>query len=150
MATRPKKKIGKQVIKIYHCKTAPLSGHRFADIIPQSRRIFRTLQKQTKRRPYVRSSYFHKDKIFFDFFWEHMKNKSIIDRTRRLKYLPCALELLRNSRHDPITFIDVGQPNIIKHEFAGMTKNGPRFTVIVQENRKTDKKQLLSLYPLRS
>lgn len=147
MAKRKPRKQGGKEIKAYRCKTASLTGHRFVDIMPQARRVFRTLQKQTKRRPYVRSPYFYKDKIFFDFFWQHMQQKSVIDRARRLKYLPCTLELMRNSRHDPVSFIDVNQPGIIKHEFLGTAPNGVRFAVIVQEDRKTDKKQLLSLYP---
>lgn len=112
--------------------------------------MWRTLQKRTKRRPYVRSIYFHKDKIFFDFFWQHLQQKSVVDRARRLKYLPCALEVLRRSRYDPVTFIDIRQPGIIKHEFVGVAPDEVRFSVIVQQDRGTDKKQLLSLYPSHS
>ncbi len=148
MVKRRKKKQAKPEIKAYRCKTAPLSGHRFVDIMPQARRVFRTLQKQTKRRPYVRSEYFHKDKIFFDFFWQHMQQKLPSDRARRLIYFPCALEVLRNSRHDPETYIDIRSPGIIKHRFVGITPGGQRFGVVIHEDRKTNKKQLLTIYAL--
>lgn len=134
-------------ITTYRCKAAPLRGHRFVDIMPQVRKEFRTLQKRTKRRPHVRSDYFKKNKIFFDYFWQHMQRKSVVDRARRLKYFPCALEVLRKSRHNPTTFVDINQPDIIKHEFVAIAPDGVRFSVIIQEDRKTDKKQLLSLYP---
>lgn len=141
------KKRKKVKVRAYQCKAKPFSGHRFVDIIPQARKLLRTLQKQTKRRVYIRAVYFHKDKIFFDFFWQHMQTKSAVDRARRLKYLPCALELLRNSRCDPISFMDEYQSGIIKHEFKGNSPDGMNFSVIVQEDRKTNKKQLLTLYP---
>lgn len=141
------KKRKKPNIRAYQCKAKPISGRRFVDVIPQARKLLRTVQKKTKRRAYIRSAYFHKDKIFFDFFWQHMLAKSAVDRARRLKYLPCALELLRSSRCDPLSFIDEYQPGIIKHEFKGRSPDGMNFSVIVQEDRKTNKKQLLTLYP---
>jgi hypothetical protein len=118
--------------------------------MPQARKAFRALQKQTKRRPHIRSAYFKKDKLFFDFFWQHMQSKSVPDRARRLKYVPCALEILRQSRHDPITYVDKYQPGIIKHEFIGKATDGIIFSVIIQQDRKTGKKQLLSIYPKQS
>lgn len=150
MAGKRRKRTNEQDIRPYHCKTKPLVGHRFVEIMPRARGVFRALQKQTKRRPYVRSTYFHRDKIFFDFFWQHLQQKSVVDRARRLKYLPCALEVLRKSRHDPVTFVDIRRPGIIKHEFVGVAPDGMRFSVVVQQDRGTDKKQLLSLYPSRS
>ena len=135
-------------IRLYQCATRPLAGHRFIAIIPEVRRIFRTIQKRTKRKPYVRSAYFGKNKIFFDFFWQHMQEKLPSDRARRLIYFPCAIELLRNSRYDPETFIDSRYPNVIKHRFKGVTPDGKQFGVVVHEDRKTDKKQLLTMYAL--
>lgn len=135
-------------LQSYRCKTAVLKGSRFLDIMPQARQIFRTLQKQTKRRPHVRSAYFNKDKIFFDYFWQHLQRKLPSDRGRRLLYFPCALEVLHKSRHDPLTFVDSRYPNIIKHRFDGLTKNGQHFAVVIHQDRKTGKKQLLSIYPV--
>lgn len=137
----------KTSLRAYQCKTKPLPGHRFTDIIPQARRLFRSLQKQTKRRPYIRSAYFNKDKIFFDFFWQHMQQKAVIDRARRLRYFPCALELLRSTRHDPITFMDPTQPNKFVHRFLGEASGNQKFWALIKEDRKSNKKQLLSLFP---
>lgn len=135
------------VPRLFSCKTQPLKGHRFVEIMPQARQAFRALQRKTKRRPHVRSAYFNKDKIFFDFFWHHMQRKSVVDRARRLKYFPCALEVLRQSRQDPGTFVDKYQPNVIKHEFQGKAPDGMTFSIIVQQDRKKGEKQLLSIYP---
>lgn len=136
-------------IVAYRCKTAPLRGHRFVDVMPKARQEFRTLQKRTKRRPYVRSTYFKKDKIFFDYFWQHMQQKLPSDRARRLRYFSCALELLRKSHNDPITFMDPTQPGMFIHRFLGVAPDGQRFWVIVKESRRTNKKQLLSLFPYK-
>src|SRR5438552_1782982 len=87
--------------KAYRCQVAPFTDNRYADIMPQARSLFRALQKRTKRRPYIRSAYFKKDKIFFDYLWTHLNQKSLPDRARRLRFLPCALELLQKSRHAP-------------------------------------------------
>lgn len=133
--------------KAYRCRANPIGRSRFVGIIPQARAMFRTLQKQTKRRPYVRSTYFSKDKVFFDFFWQHMEQKLPSDRARRLKYFPCALELMRKARNDPVTYIDPTQPNGILHRFLGKTSDGRLFWVLVREDRRTDKKQLLTIFP---
>lgn len=134
----------------FRCTVLLLPGHRFAEIMPQARTFFRAIQKRTKRRAYVRSAYFQKEKIFFDYFWEHLQRKSLPDRARRLRYLPCALELIRQTRHDPITFIDPRQPQLIKHRFLGITPSDGHFSVIILQDRKSGKKQLLSCYPDRS
>jgi hypothetical protein len=117
--------------------------------MPQTRALFRTLQKRRKRRPYVRSAYFKKDKVFFDFFWVHLQTKALSDRARRLRYLPCALELLQESRQEPTTFVDAGEPETIRHQFTGTAGDGSPFAVIIKQERSSGKKYLLSLFPLR-
>lgn len=149
MGSKRKTKRQQALSKVYQCKTQPLIGNRFVGILPQARSVFRVLQKQTKRRPYIRSLYFQKEKVFFDFFWHHLEQKSIVDRVRRLKYLPCALELLRKSRLNPQIFIDSNQKQIIKYRFIGMASESTYFAVIIQENLKKRNKQLISIYPLK-
>ncbi len=132
----------------YHCQSLPLGGHRYADIMPQARALFRALQKKTKRRPYIRSAYFKKDKVFFEYLWTHLNQKSLPDRARRLRYLPCALEVLQKSRQDPITFVDSQDPDTIRHQFSGVAGDGSRFAVIVKQERASGRKHLLSLFPI--
>lgn len=134
--------------KIFRCTSLPLSGHRYGDIMPQARRLFREIQKKTKRRPYIRSAYFRKDKIFFDYFWVHMNQKSAIDRARRLRYLPCALELMKESRNAPKTFVKITEPGIIHDQFIGIAGDGSAFSVVIKQERATGKKYLLSIFPL--
>ena len=132
---------------IYLCQVAPFSGRKYAEIMPQARRMFRAIQKMTKRRPYLRCAYFKKDKIFFEYFWTHLNQKLTHDRARRLKYFPCALELLHVSKHPPVTFVNADLPGVIHHRFIGITRDHTRFAVIVRQDRSSGKKYLLSLFP---
>ena len=131
----------------YLCHSHPLMGHKYADIMPQIRQIFRALQRKTKRRPYVRSAFFRKDKIFFDYFWIHINQKLKHDRTRRLRYFVCALELLNMSKIPPKTFVNAEVPGVIYHEFIGLARDKTRFSVIVKQDRSSGNKYLLSLFP---
>jgi hypothetical protein len=97
---------------MYQCRCKPFAGHRYAEIMPQARKLFRTIQRRTKRRPYVRAAYFKKDKVFFDYFWIHLNQKSVHDRARRLKYFPCALELIAKSTVEPLTFIEINPTRV--------------------------------------
>ncbi len=116
--------------------------------MPQARKLFRSIQKQTKRKPYVRSAYFRKDKIFFDYFWTHLNKKTFPDRARRLKLLPPAIDLMRTSMQSPKTYVDVQDPKAIRHQFFGMTRERSLFCVIIQHNHSSGKKNLLSIFPL--
>lgn len=115
--------------------------------MPQARQVFKALQKQTKRRPHVRSAYFNKDKIFFDYFWAHLQQKPPSERVRRLKYFPCALELLRHTRHDPLTFEEPERPSLILHRFAGKSPDGTLFYVQIKQEKRSGKRQCISVFP---
>lgn len=147
MIKRQTKRSRKEIAGIYRCTTKPLVGHRYTEIMSQARRIFRRIQKQTKRRPYIRSAYFMKDKIFFDYFWMHLNEKQWPDRMRRLKYFPCALELLRSSTIAPITSFKTQTPGFLYHEFTGNCGEF-RFTVVIKQDRSSGKKYLLSIFPI--
>ncbi|MFH1670916.1 MAG: hypothetical protein ABIA92_05035 [Patescibacteria group bacterium] len=133
----------------YKCSKDPLRGTQLKVILPQARKIFRSLEKRTKRKPYIRSRYFNKDKIFFDYFWSDLKKKIPSERARRLKLLPCALEVLRYSRHEPLTIDDMQDSHLLRHRFAGRTQNGLLFYVQVKQNKRTGTKQFLSVFPSR-
>jgi len=64
--------------------------------------IFDEIKKQTKRRPYIRSVYFKKEKIFLDYFREHLFQKSPKERMERLKYFKAAFEMIKDSKIGPI------------------------------------------------
>lgn len=144
-----KHRLHTESLHAYHCKERPLSSHRYADLLAEARMIFRSLEKRTKRRPYVRSTFFHKDKIFFDYFWKHLQQKIPAERARRLRFLPCALELLRHSVQHPLTIKPESDSHVLLHRFAGQTRSGEYFYVQIKHDLRSGKKQLLSIFPAR-
>lgn len=107
----------------YQTKIKKLSGTSYGEMIKHAYFLFNQIKKRTKRRPYIKSPYFNKQKIFFDYFWEHLHQKSFKERVRRLKYFPCALDLLKNSRVEPVSFENPNNRSEILHRFIGMSKD---------------------------
>lgn len=106
----------------------------------------RLIVSHTKRMPYVRSKYFHGEKIFLRLFWKHLFEKHEKDRVRRLKYFNCALDLLRNSTYNPETRENFKQKNELLHRFRG-TVGTDNFIVQVKENKRSKRKDFISVYP---
>ena len=123
-------------MKVYQTKVSPLPGSEYREVHSKALAIYRQIKKKTKRRPYVRSAYFRKDKIFLDYFWQHIWQKNWRDRVRRLKYYPCALDLLKNSRMEPISKQNPNKSGEILHRFAGVTRNKELFFIQVKEDKK--------------
>jgi len=76
-----------------------------------------------------------------------MEDKSWRDRVRRLRFYPCALDLIRNSHVTPVT---VKNPNRFRRNctrFSGVTKSGEIFVVQNKRRRKQDEKYFISIYP---
>ena len=131
----------------YQTKTKKLPGTSYGEVREYALEVFQTIKKKTKRRPYVRSAYFNKQKIFFDFFWTHLFEKSPRERFKRLKYFAAAVELIRNSRNEPISKQNPNKPVEVLHRFAGLTKSKELFYVQVKEDRRTGRKYLMSCFP---
>jgi len=134
-------------MKVYQVKVKKLSGTDYREIHSQALVIYKQIKSRTKRRPYMRSAYFKKDKIFLDYFWQHLWQKNWRDRVRRLKYYPCALDMIRSSRVEPISKQNPNKPVEILHRFAGITKNKELFFIQIKEDRRTDQKSLISIFP---
>ena len=133
---------------IYKTKIKPFSGTRYADVGYKAFALFRQIKRKTKRRPYVRSAYFKKEKIFVELFWTHLQDKNNLrDKTRRLKYFPCALDLIRNSKHNPTSKINPNKSKEILHRFVGTTEDGTNFFVQIKEDKNSKKKCLISVFP---
>jgi len=66
---------------------------------------------------------------------------------RRLKYLPCALDLIKNNQMPPISKENPNNSKILLHRFFGKTKEGFVFCVQILENKKTDQKHFMSVFP---
>ncbi len=134
----------------YKSKYGVLPGTSYAEVMAAARREYHTIQKCTPRRvAYVRSRYFTKDKIFLNTFWEHLKQKHPADQMRRLKYYLAALDLIRNSTEQPETIFSNEDLNTLLHRFSGLTRNGDRFSVQIKENKRTNRKDFLSVFPAR-
>lgn len=132
----------------YQSKTKRISGSRDSDIVKEARLLYRQIEKRSKRRAYIRSVYFHKEKVFFDNFWIHLSRKSFNERARRLRFLPCAIELIEKSHFQPISKIITHGGNAVLYRFCGKT-NDQLFYVQIKEDRKREQKFLMSVFPAK-
>ena len=134
-------------MKVYQTKTKPLPGTNYSEVYPLALDLFRIIKRRSKRRPHIRSAYFQKQKIFLDYFWEHLHQKNLPDRVRRLKLYPCALELIINSKFTPTSKENPNKKSEILHRFAGRTSDRNQFFVQIKEDKRTNQKYLVSIFP---
>ena len=135
-------------MKTYQTKANKLSGSDFKEIHEKALDIYKIIKRETKRRPYVRSAYFKKDKVFLQLFWNHLFEKqNWRDRVRRLKYFPCAIELIRKSKFEPTSKENPNKKSEILHRFAGITKDRDLFFVQIKEYKQSGEKWLISIFP---
>src|SRR3989344_1754170 len=134
-------------MNIYKTKEKQIGGTSFSEVRNEAERAYRQIKSRSKRTPYIRSKYFRKEKIFLALFWGHLFDKKEKDRVRRLKFYRCALDLIRNSSHDPETRENFQKKDELLHRFFGITKTGEGFIVQIKENKRTKRKDLISMYP---
>lgn len=85
----------------YKTKTKALTGTDYREISRKAFSIYQQIKRKSKRRPYARSAYFRKEKIFLGLFWNHIHEKNYWDQMRRMKFFGCAIELIQNSHFEP-------------------------------------------------
>ncbi len=137
-------------MNVYKSKSNELTGTNLEEITKQARREYHTIQKRTPRRvPYVKSKYFTKDKIFINNYWEHNNQKTPRERMRRLRLYTCAIDLLRNTTNAPDTIYTNVDKNIGLHRFYGQTNSGNYFCVQVKDNKRTGRKDFISVFPIK-
>lgn len=134
-------------IKCYHSKIKRLSGTRYQEVYDMAFGAYIKIRKKTKRRPYIRSVYFKKSKIFLELFWRHLDQKNWRDRARRMRYFPCAIELITQTKFNPETKDNPNDSSEILHRFCGVTKDGWKFFVQVKEDKRTNRKWFISVFP---
>lgn len=134
-------------MEIYRTKTKPFPGTNYSEVYPRAWSIYKQISAKTKRRPYIRSAYFNKEKVFLDLFWEHMRQKNLRDRARRLKYYSCALDLIVNSHLCPTSKQNPNRLSETFHRFSGKSGNGDIFFVQIKETGKRSSKHLISIFP---
>ena len=135
---------------IYQSKKAMISGSSLAEVIKRARYEYHVIQKKTPRRiPYIRSKYFVKDKIFINTFWEHLNHKGPQDKLRRLKLFACAIDLIRNSSNASEIAHNPNNSHEVLHRFFGISKDSMLFVVQIKEQKKTGRKDFVSVFPVR-
>jgi len=136
-------------MQIYQVKSDKLHGTNFSEVCKKAFSLYQIIKKKSKRRPYVRSAYFNKEKIFLELFWQHLHEKlNHRDKVRRVKYFPCAIELIQHSKFNPESKENVDRKSEILHRFAGKTKSGEMFFVQIKANKKSGQKWFMSVFPL--
>ncbi|MDO8471955.1 MAG: hypothetical protein Q7S64_02290 [bacterium] len=68
-------------------------------------------------------------------------------RTKRLAYLPCAIDLIEHSRNVPTMKVNPNKKTELLYRFGGLTKEKEVFYVQIKENVKTGAKYLMSIFP---
>jgi len=135
-------------MEAYKTKVKKIAGSDYHEVISDALKLYRNLKKKTKRKPYIRSTYFKNEKVFLDYFWGHLNQKAWKDRTRRLKFYPCALELIKNSHIQPVKKINPNKSNEYVYRFKGQTTDGSVFNVQIKENTRSKQKYFMSVYPV--
>jgi len=126
----------------------PLTGTNYKEISKKASRLYKQIQKKSKRRPYIRSAYFNKEKVFLGLFWSHLYQKNYWDQTRRMRFFECGLELITKSRFEPIFKENPNKKDEILHRFSGITPNNEIFFVQIKEVKKNSQKWLISIFPV--
>lgn len=136
------------IIRFFQTKIKLLTNNNYRVVYKKAWQIFLEIKHKTKRRPYIRSTYFLKEKIFFDYFWEHLRQKNRNDRMRRLKVFEVAIEVVLNSRNKPAISENRNNQNEILYKFYGKTVCNIKICVNIKQNKKTGQKYLMSCYPI--
>lgn len=135
-------------MQAYRAKSSVLSGTNFREVHKKALGIYQDIKRRSKRIPYLRSAYFKKDKVFLAVFWHHFWEKEKWgDRMRRLRLYPAAVELIQDSKCDPISKENPNKPNEILHRFLGITKGNIIFYVQIKEDKRSGRKDLISIFP---
>ena len=132
----------------YFVSTPPITGSEYEEVYKEAKYLFACLKYKTKRKIYMRSTYFHQQKIFFDYFWEHLFQKPKGQRIWRLKLFPCALELITHTRCQPSTMKGTNSSEML-YRFYGETNSHQRFLVQIKEHLPSKTKQFLSVFPIK-
>ena len=135
-------------MQVYKTKTKKIPGTEFREVHKPAFDLYTKIKKKSKRRTYIRSAFFDKEKIFLDLFWHHLFEKhNWRDRVRRLKYFGCALELIKDSRCNPNITKNPNVSNEVLYRFYGTTAENELFCVQIKKNLKKKQKFLISVFP---
>ena len=130
---------------VYRCKTKVFPGTDFAEVMVPARQLFHQYEANTRRQANIKSPLFGKDKIFLAAFWEHIAKKNRKDKTRRLKFYACALELISKATIQPESQPYKDKQSTL-YRFSGRAAGGQEFVVQISQN-KNGRKYFTSVFP---
>lgn len=135
-------------MRVYQTKSKKLIGTEFREVRKRAFKFYELINKKSKRKPYVRSVYFKKEKVFLDLFWSHLfEKKNYWDQIKRMKFFPCAIELIQNSHFEPASKENPNRRGELLHRFAGKSAERELFFVQIKEDKRSGKKWLISVFP---
>ncbi|MDR1300331.1 MAG: hypothetical protein LBK50_01340 [Candidatus Nomurabacteria bacterium] len=129
----------------FKIKTRPISGSNLKEVSKKMLREFHDIEQRTKRRPSVRCKAFENSKIFIGEYISHQNQKKRADRLRRLKFFPCAIDLIENTTEKPTE--KVLKSGEVLYRLYGIAGNGQKFIVQISKNQNTGNKRLMSSFP---
>lgn len=138
------------IVKTYRSKASVIPGTSYDEVLRAARKEHKKIENLTKRQPYIRSTYFKKDKVFVSLFWTHIMQKHRKVRTKRLELYAAAIDLLRNSHQEPETIFQKGDLSVLLHRFYGTTKDGVEFCVQVKQDKRSGRKDFMSVFDRKS
>lgn len=134
-------------ISFYITKKSIIRGTNYKEVYQKAYRFYLSIRSKSKRRAYVRSTYFDKEKIFLQYFWDHIHQKVKPERIVRVQYFICAVDLIENSRSKPTIRINPENNKEIFYRFYGKTAKNNVFYVQIKENLKRNQKYFMSVFP---
>ena len=124
-----------------------LRGSNDKEVFYEARRVFRRYDNK-RRLPYVRSKYFGGQKVFLNMFYTHLGQKSPKEQRKRIAFVACAIDLLKNTRIAPLFSDGFDGRKGEYYRFQGMTKSGEKFAVQVTKDKKNNR-YFMSCFPIR-
>ncbi|MBU0597174.1 hypothetical protein KKA94_03370 [Patescibacteria group bacterium] len=135
-------------MQYYKTHAGKLAGTHHERLMKKAFDQYKEIAHKSKRRPYIRSAYYDKEKIFLSIFWQHLHEKNLRDKARRLALFPCAIELMEKTRYSPTTKANPNKKGELLHRFAGSTPDNEIFFVQIKEDKQTKQKYFISVFPL--
>jgi|SRR5579859_3608263 len=132
-------------MQAWKVKAPIIPGKSYKSVNKIARALFHEVERKTKRKAYIRSKYFDKQKVFLSFFWDHLAGKRPRDRTRRLKYFGCALEVIRDSQFDPDVATNPNNKLETFYRFHGQAAEN-MFVVQIKKD-KSEALEFMSVFP---
>ena len=130
-------------------KAKPLPGSKLVVARSAFNKFFTKTFSGSKRKPYIRSKFFGKRKVFVHLFREHTYQKHRQEQIRRLKLFPAALDLIIHSTCKPLSKSHQTKSYLMLHRFYGRFSNGKAFAVQISENKKRSELFFLSVFEIK-